>query len=184
MDITRAGLAEITPEERLQRLEEMTEEVDVVISKLQQVPHGDLSFSHLPGAKWVREQLGHVADALSVAIAMSAQQQQQQQQEEEGQPKKQRREGEGEGEGHHHHHHHHHQQQQQLEGQGTGGYPPLQMHWAFDSEMAGGGPGEARSGWDAARAAGDAVIIIIIVTDLESHTRCASRAHVVRLYVP
>jgi hypothetical protein len=29
-----------------------------------------------------------------------------------------------------------------------------------------------------------AIIIIIIVTDLESHTRCASRAHVVRLYVP
>jgi hypothetical protein len=27
-------------------------------------------------------------------------------------------------------------------------------------------------------------IRIIIVTDLESHTRCASRAHVVRLYVP
>ncbi len=28
------------------------------------------------------------------------------------------------------------------------------------------------------------LIIIIIVTGLESHTRCASRAHVVRLYVP
>jgi hypothetical protein len=28
------------------------------------------------------------------------------------------------------------------------------------------------------------IIIIIIVTGLESHTRCASRAHVVRLYVP
>jgi hypothetical protein len=26
--------------------------------------------------------------------------------------------------------------------------------------------------------------IIIIVTGLESHTRCASRAHVVRLYMP
>jgi hypothetical protein len=28
------------------------------------------------------------------------------------------------------------------------------------------------------------VIIIIIVTGLESHTKCASRAHVVRLHVP
>ena len=28
------------------------------------------------------------------------------------------------------------------------------------------------------------IIIIIIVTGLESHTRCASRAHEVRLYVP
>ncbi len=28
------------------------------------------------------------------------------------------------------------------------------------------------------------IIIIIIVTGLESHTRCASQAHVVRLYVP
>jgi len=28
------------------------------------------------------------------------------------------------------------------------------------------------------------IIIIIIVTGLESYTRCASRAHVVRLYMP
>ncbi len=28
------------------------------------------------------------------------------------------------------------------------------------------------------------VIIIIIVTGLESHTKCAPRAHVVRLYMP
>jgi hypothetical protein len=28
------------------------------------------------------------------------------------------------------------------------------------------------------------IIIITIVTGLESHTRCASRAHVVRMYVP
>jgi hypothetical protein len=55
VDITRAGLAEITEEERLQRLEEMMGEVDALLSKLQQAQN--LPFGHLQGAEWVYGQL-------------------------------------------------------------------------------------------------------------------------------
>jgi hypothetical protein len=86
VDITRAGLAEITAEKRLQRLVEMMGppppvEVDAVICKLQQMPHGDLPFGHLAGAKWVREQLEQVVMAFDRAgIAIPPQEEDQQQQ--------------------------------------------------------------------------------------------------------